>query len=299
MPLLSVDSDSYIRRVRVVVDSDKRDRVNSASPFDFVFELPQRLERVVGAELVGYNVKRQVQRTFEGAVGPFPANNYIDVTYDAAPAVDQKELPLRNYTSVQALADRLGRATIPLEDPDTVFFQEFLVKQQYDSQVDVGETIRFEEKGTRPNASFLFGSGPNAHRSAARVLGFTEQRDVGGFADFDDNKNIFQIELQPHRFLEVRVAEFQELNPMARISLTTTAADSQPLSVDTANSNVRLLSNPRRELRTLTVKMTMADGRPPLQLFADASAGVDLVFDLLVLAPLVRVPRWVDQKLVY
>jgi hypothetical protein len=312
MPLQSVDSDSYIRRVRVVVDSDKRNRVDSATPFKFVFELPNRLEKVIGVELVGHNIKRAIQKTFEGAVGvggkQFPANNYIDAIYGVTFSGNPETyayttvLPLRNFTSTAALATMLDAELEAQMDPNNIVSLDVLARN--DSQVDVGPTVKFQAvaSGGTNNVldylAFLFRTGPNAHRSAARVMGFAEDRDDDGIFSYEANGNIFQTELQPHRFLEVRIAEFAELDPLARITLTDDF-DTKPLSVDSANANVRLLTNPRKELDRIHVELTMADGRPPQQLYADASAGVDLVFDFLVLVPVSGVPRWVDQKLLY
>jgi hypothetical protein len=58
----------------------------------------------------------------------------------------------------------------------------------------------------------------------------------------------------------------------------------------------RLLVDPVRRMDKMRIKVTLRDGRDPVEFYR---AGVDLVFDLLLIAPETNIPEYVNQRLVY
>lgn len=309
MPLQALDSQSYVRRTRLLVDSDKRDE-SSLSQFDFVFELPTPYERVIGLELVGYNMKRDVQQTLIADNPPFYGNLFIDVYMDnkstfTDPYYFTVELAPRNYTSAADFAVDLTTALNNAMDAgghgtyNTGLGVSWAVTVSSDDSLIL---LDYTVTGGNTYTQFLFGTGPNAHRSAARVLGFPEGVDtqeyreyivpVFGTAFIDKPQQSASANLNRWRYIDVRIDEFRELDPVARIPLL----GPNDLKEGEDLARVRLLTNPVRELSSMRFKLTMPDGSAPLE---RSLGGFDLVFDVLLLAPETGIPTWVQQKLEY
>lgn len=325
MPLQALDSQSYIRRVRLMIDSDKRDKAESKSPFDFVYNLNNLYEKVVGIELVGYNMKRDAQQMFTADSGTFAGNNYVDVFMDDVatqtnPYYFTVVIPERDYTSQTELAADLVTLFNTAMDAgghafhntaNLVFWAHTVI-----FSIGLGSNAVIDhviEEGAGANidtvvGQYLFGTGANAHRSAARPLGFPDGRDTNalftysfsflGFPATQTENTPFilaETRLDPYRFIEVRIEQFPELDPVARIPLLTDN-DATPQSIDEANANVRLLTNPVNNIDTMHIKLTLPDNRPPAE---NSFGGFDLVFDLLLLSPETKIPGWVKQKFLY
>lgn len=309
MPLQALDAQSYIRRTRLLVNSDQR-ATSSNSQFDFVFELPSPFEKVIGLEMVGYNMKRDVQQTFYPDQGFFKGNLFIDVYMDRANALDTPyyftiELAPRDYTDLADLqADLQAALNDTMDAGGHPTFNTGFISWTVTSATTRGVTmIYYELNNSSYFGQFLFGSGPNAHRSAAKVLGFVEGVDSNAYVEYDAGlfgtgfyntpQTTSFVALAPWRYIDVHIDEFPELKPVARIPFfdaTTTLYERSDASAP------RLLEQPVKRLDSMRFRLTLPDGRPPLE---RSLGGYDLVFDVLTLSPETGIPAWVQQKLVY
>lgn len=308
MPLQALDSQSYLRRVRLLVDSDKRD-ASSLSQFDFVFELPNPFEKVIGLELVGYNMKRDLQQTLVADTPTYAGNLFIDVYMDNAtffndPFYFTVELAPRNYTSITEFAADLETALNDAMDAGGHPTNNTAFGTSWQVTVADGEISNLLTYSVTANsyAQFLFGTGPNAHRSAARLLGFAEGVDTNEYKEYtvplfgtgfiSMPQQRAPVRFNRWRYIDVRIDEFPELDPVARIPLLSTL----DLEEGSDRARLRLLTQPLDELSSMRFKLTMPDGSAPLP---RSLGGFDLIFDILLLAPETGIPSWVNQKLVY
>jgi len=260
MPLQAFDTQSYIRRVRVFVDSDQRDTNLSKSPFDFVYDLGTEYEKVASIELVDFNVRRDISQTFYTKTSTTNGNNFIDVQMRNLGSGAQTleftvEIPPRNYTSGEELAadltvlfnDAMNATADPFfssvgTSPHTWTvsigsFNGFL------SVLNTDKTSRFYFVATvavatppgdyEQSIKFLFGSGPNKEHSAHHTLGFVKADTQDPFGTLTiiyvfstaDKKTPLQLyfgDLQGFPWVDVRVEEVPELDPVARINLADT-----------------------------------------------------------------------------
>ena len=298
MPIASSGAASeYIHRQRICVDPDQRDRVRSKSQFSFVLPLEASLEYVVGCELVDYNVRSSLQQTFFAAEPGFPGNNMIDVHMeDAATNAEVLDFTVVIPPGTALTAANLTTLFNDQMDAQADIFHNtandvvWAITQEAElNSLNQDNAFQFlvQENGGADTieATFLFSSGANSANSAAAVLGF-DQADTTGTVPIPP----YQPNTTPFRYLEVRIAEFRELDPVGVIFLTDDASYS--LSRE-GMTRARLLQEPERFLRELRVELTLPDGRTPNPAVI---SGVDLVLELLVLAPEPAIPRWVQQQ---
>lgn len=301
----------YIRRVRLHVDPDERDRTRSPSQFSFLYPLKDEYEKVVACELVDYNVRTRLQRTFVERTGDYPGNNHVDIHMEDV-ATGLQVLDFTLVIPPETL-------TAPLDNLST------LLNNQMDAQghayhntgngvlwtvttlatanakgQDGALDFKVERGATAGTiqATFLFGSGPNTRDSAAAVLGFEPGGDTAPFVDSTGTTWYYPVPQYvttpiPFRYLNVNIREFSELAPLATIFLTNTTDYSLTRE---GMHRPRLLVKPARNIYELRIDLTLPDGRYPTP---EQCGAVDLVFDLLLLAPESNIPDWVEHEFQY
>ncbi len=317
MPLFKNEHQAYVRRTRVYVDSDQR-LTGSLSEFDFVVPLEQPLENVVGIEMVGYNIKTDLQQTFIAQIGNYNGNNILDVSVNDYPTMSNPltysvTIPPRNYTTVESLADDLetllNAAVLATGNVYWIARTWSLFVQTLEGSETI--TIIFEMTGAfiEDIATFTFRTGPNHQNSGGGQLGFLTDEDTLGV--ITDASMVYvaglpiQVQtpqLQPFRYLNVNIANAPELQPANRIILSDGTFHSSKTTV--IDSRPRLLTQPIKRLDTLHVVCTMGpvfhgdslETRPPL---SRSRGGIDLIFDVLVVAQEQGIPSWVKQELTY
>ena len=318
MPLFKNERQAYIRRRRIYIDSDQR-LPGSLSEFDFTVPLDNLLENVISIEMVGYNIKTDLQQTYVARSGSLNGNNLIDVHVDdnatnSNPLTYTVTIPPRNYTTLSSLATDLTTAFgVAVAATGNAYwiarpwlFGVFTLNTGYitiDCQFS-GISAAIEEN----SGVFRFGTGGNKKDSGGGQLGFLTDEDTSGV--LTDAALTFLMgtplaiqppELQPFRFMDVNITNAPELQPVGRIMLVDDPTDSKTTNI---NKRPRLLTDPIKRLDSLHVVCTMGpvfhggpfDTRPPL---SRSRGGIDLIFDVLIIAQEQDIPSWVQQELVY
>lgn len=313
MPLESTGApgEQYIRRVRIHVDPDERDRTRSKSQFSFLYPLNNLYEKVIGIELVDYNVRSGIQRTFVEREGQIPGNNKVDIHMEDV-ATGLQVLDFTLTIPSETLSDPLNNLSGYLNDQMDAQGHAFhntgagvlwtVTTETDPNPLGQDSTLQFQvEAGAVANtieANFLFGTGANVGDSAAEVLGFPAGVDTAVFVDATGTIQYYPIPTHqptayPFRYLTVNVREFPELKPLATIFLT----DNTSYSLSREGMHrTRLLHDPVKRMEEMRIDLTLADGRSPVTEFC---SGVDLVFELLLVAPETTVPGWVEQQFRY
>lgn len=84
MVLSTVPGPYYIKRTQIFVNSNNRNPLKSKSGYEFVFDLPEELQNVVGIELLQYNVSHYASGTFVGRLnyGAASSGNFDKLAND-------------------------------------------------------------------------------------------------------------------------------------------------------------------------------------------------------------------------
>lgn len=302
--------EQYLRRVRIMVDPEERDFDRSEDQFDFVFPLNNTYEHVASIELVDYNVRQTLQTWFTDVV---PANNWVDIyVEDVATGLETLNFSVEFTPSVRDGVRTLVDLALQIQTE---------LNQQMDAQghayfntanaviwrVDASElgnvngvagaliySIRIGPVPDTIIANFLFGTGANRHRSAARIMGFTDEDTavftVGVTTYYNPVPNFIPV-MVDDRYLDVIVHQAEEYKPLARIYLTDdTNFERQKLAV----KRTRFLTNSIKRLQELSISLRLPGGRKPIY---TVGKGVDLIFELLLVASENHVPEWLNQNI--
>lgn len=321
MPLAQLPGESYIRRTRVYIDSDKRN-INSKSQFDFNYDLDELYEKIIGIELVGYNIKKDCQQTFSEASGSLNGNNIIDIRMDDVathtnPLFFTVTIPPRNYSDINELASDLQllintemdlQGHVLHNTGAGVVWSVTGFADPIDSSVNL--IFAIDENGNEKTIEgrFMFNTGSNTHNNAAFPLGFYEGADTPvtyvaqivvflfpALAVFNVPLIIRGTKLSPYRFLDLRIKEASELDPVARIPIVDTIPESAPDTILNRGAP-RLLTSPIRNIQTININLTLVNKRPPTE---NSIKGFDLIFDFLLLSPGTSIPNWATHDLKY
>ena len=155
---------------------------------------------------------------------------------------------------------------------------------------------------------FMFRSGPTSDDNAGKPAGFNSTTDtsLSGLTETAGIGSGFNyvvlsdyiVNVQPFRYLDVTVKETNEdFVPLARVYLNRTyEEDNIHHYVRPCNEgmNARLLTNPVRRLDRLTILITLENDYRLSDAFASPH---QLTFDVLSLAQVPIVPRWIEQRL--
>lgn len=76
MPLKEVSTPHYIKRTRIAVDSRERDLARSKSRSDYVFNVPEQIQNVIGIELVGWCFDTLYAPTYIGRYNTFAPQRF-------------------------------------------------------------------------------------------------------------------------------------------------------------------------------------------------------------------------------
>ena len=320
----------FIQRARVFVNSNLREPLESKDGWTFTVVMPEEIHNVVAIELYQFNVPRDAGPTFSGSYdyekalyGDFKPQQTrstaktpvllslpdevgtpsfqiigntdpqsVNVAGVVGPVADYilpdgQTVQLINLVDWTIKADIAGITPAALSDYSIEYglFPYTRVNQRLYSTVNPGRygEIRYEYKTGRVNPE----------ESTANVLGFHPYRDTS----LDANEYLigdYIMNLRPFRYMDVFVDEIDELQPVARIPLVNEKDDNY---VSSANDNPphapRILIRTVERLRKMHIRCRLAGGiYPPT--FADV--GMDLVFDVYSLAPIQRMPDWLNGK---
>jgi hypothetical protein len=311
MPLQQVYGPHYVKRARVFIDPDDRD-TRSKDQFDFVAPLDNLYEHVTAIELVNYNIRGTLQKTFVEEENKFPGNNVVDIHLeDVATGLEVLDFAVTinpaGYTTADDMAAALtlqfnaqmdAQAHLFFNSSNSVFWTITENTSVNGNNVDQALDFKIEENHTAGTvqANFLFSSGANKRNNASLPLGFDEV-DTSVFTVGATTYYTPQPEYRPEffvfRYMDINIKEFNEFKPLARIFLTN---ENLYTKCETTVSGTRILTEPVKHLQEMRIKITLKGGRkPPIEI----CSGVDLTFDLLQISRETQVPSWTQQLFKY
>ena len=311
MPLqLEKSERNYTKVSRVYTNSS--DREEGGDLYSYRIKLPNELQFVTGIELTSYNFPNEISPSFIAENGAFPGTNMVDFyLWDDSSDYSEHftiEFPQKKYVYSDSFDEsnsyvhvlrNLMRDAI---STSPVFGDAGSLNLTWNYYVDsTNRTVLGLNTVDNIRWGFTFASGPNSANTAAYAMGF-ELADYD--SDYNDSTTVIYnsitspnaTNLNPYRFVDVSLEEARELNPLARVYVT-----SDPFYGITQNSvnvsRTRLLSSePVRILRYLTITITLQGGRPPP--INTGALNHDLGFTIFNLANEETVPDWLQQSFV-
>lgn len=323
----------YLQRTRVFVNSNERVVEESQNGWTFTIVMPQEIHNVVAIELYQYNVSRDAGPTFSGVFdferalygdfkaqqnktdGKTPVRMYfpdeagtpsfeITSEYDPAkvffaplnlgayPTADYILLP--SYLQNIFATDWGSRAVVAgiappvisnyASENGTLYPDERIFYRFYNTTAPANlAEITYKYKTGNVDTS----------ENTARVFGFNPYKDTQVDAN-SYTKGDYLINTRPYRYLDVFIDEVDELKPVARIPLVNRQDDDFVVSENPPRLP-RILIRTVERLRKMHVRLRLEGGRIPPTV---ADTGTDLVFDVYSLAPIQKLPNWVNQTFV-
>lgn len=331
----AVGNGTYIKRTRVFVNSNERIVDESRSGWTFTIALPEEIDNVVAIELYQYNASRDAGPTFSGVFdferalyGEFAAQQnavtgktptrmdfpneagqpFFEVLSDLDPLAGF--IPATFSTGAYPVADYILTKSYLFTAFQTDFSSRALVAgitppviSNYASEngtvyTDERMFVRFQSTVTPGNFAPLtlkYGTGiasgkVDSSQNTARQLGFNPYRDT----QVDANSYTvgdYLFNNRPYRYLEVFVDEIDELQPVARIPLVNRQDDDYVTSEDPPRLP-RILIRTVERLWKMHVRLRLEGDRIPPTV---ADTGTDLVFDVYSIAPIQKLPDWINQ----
>lgn len=323
MPLQTLDTPGYIKRTKVF----SRFRSNNNQIITYDAELKNEVQNVIGVELKAYRINPYMAPTF---VGKYPdpvvakepsdkvatrGNHLLDIrithpsgspvlnlTVDIDFFFGEVSLTGRPLTDTNDFVSLLtGSILIEVfQDPTYAstwanFLPSVVVANSTTGEYTFNNMFQLTFRDTiapfdYATVELLFGSGPNASESMARVLGFVEGVDTtpdpvtkGAYGDFPVN-------LTPFRYFDVSIREIPEFKPHSRIFLPL-GRFSQPSNPNPRDP--RILERPLRRLETFTISIRLERG-----VFVGWAGDQEheLEFEILSIEPSIDIPGWVQQE---
>jgi hypothetical protein len=294
MPLQDQKSSSaYVKISRVYVSSSDR-RDESQSQYDYIVDLPQQIQYVVGFEVTAYQFPASIASTFVPKFGSNPGTDTVDFSVTcSSPAVTSQfsfTWPLKQYVfdsyadSYVTDLELLLNAAVA-NDPvfgGNVSFYAVSDPEGRTHVACVGVNIT--------GMSFLFASGLNSQNSAYHAMGFAKE-------DTPTSELVispFPTQLRPFRFFDINIEEAAEIKPLRRIYLSDDISRGSMRSESDTTRTRLLSSQPIRNLKRLRVRITLQNGAIP------PPSNIDHDFTLTVfsIANELTVPKWMNQVFV-
>jgi len=233
-------------------------------------------------------------------------NNLLDVEIDTVPPSASQAYTVAlieaGYKTVEDMAREIVRQLnlqmdLELGTYSTASIADGGTETLWHATVQDGKISFFVESSGVPNsmsAKFLFSSGPSAGSTPASALGFQTENDtiVSISPLLLGPTSTFPVILSPLRFVDVFIAEIDELSPVMRIPLSGDLYSTHRMHPN----SFRLLTQPIRTLQEIHVRLEMVGGLSPESV---STNGFDMIFDILALSPQQSVPTWVGQLLSY
>lgn len=324
----------YIQRNRIFVNSNERIAEESQDGWTFAFEVPQEIHNVVAIELYQYNVPRDTGPTFSGVydferalAGVFKPQQtkssaktplYVEFKDEAgAPSITQisdldpagvwdagsstlQSTPVADYILATIYVQdtfftdwssrSIASGTFPAvgtnysSEPANSFLANQRVNYRLYNTTTPGNYARID---------YLYKTGNvDTQDNTARVFGFNPYKDKSSNSSTGDYIVAdYLLNVRPYRYLDVFIDEIDELKPIARIPLVDATVDGF-VTNENPPRLPRVLLRTVERLRKLHVRLRLENNRIPPTV---ADTGVDLVFDVYSLAPIQKLPNWVNQ----
>lgn len=321
-------TDSYIRHTRIYLSNeDQTSTLTPSSLFNYSITLKDEILNVIGCELIGFTMAKQLTPTFHGRyiIGsalPYasvtntrrstPAGNCIlDVRIQDVPNAGlvtfavNLELIIPTLPAVPySLAGRvMSMASIGTEVATAIRLAmdaagNAIINTTNDTFVagidNNGCFYCYAYRTALPSnklqVTFLFRTGANISDSPHRVLGFPALVDTVPDPVTNGVQAVSAVDPNPIRYVDINIAQFREFKPLARMFTATNYNFSSPVD---RPDKFRLLTEPLRNLTKLDISLEFNDRQT---YSADADVYHEIGLDIISLESIAEKPHWVDQQ---
>jgi hypothetical protein len=305
MPLQGdLSRNSYVKVDRLFTSSRERTET-SRGTHEYQIRLRDELNYIVGIELTGYSLPTSIAPSFLKPSTDFVGNDAVDFTLrlDGVQRTFSFLWPNFKYqynsTSGQVISytSALQQILKDVIDSDPYYSGiggvDVSVLPRSDGKTSIVLMAPVGSGMVGDFISFLWGTGANSERSAWKQMGFT-QTDT----PYNPLSITFTVlspnptDLTPFSYCDVVVQEVPELDPLKRIYFD--KENSLVVRNDPNLTRTRLLSQPNRVLKTLTIRLYL-EGR----ISAPDDKEHDLNFTVFSMQPEIpQIPTWLDQSFV-
>lgn len=268
MPLEPVKSqENYVRVQKFFISSADR-TAESKGPYDYVIELTDEVQNVVGIEITGWNFPSDIAPTFVAAGAGSNGTNVIDFEVQGAAgnkvfvaywpekqyAYENVTVPYLSY--VQVLQQIMNQAIAADPDYGVGGANEAL----FTSVVDPEEITNLNISGTGVTGyRFLFASGTHSEDSAFNAMGWNQIDTPAALNQSSPGRT----QLRPFRYFDIYMDQFPELRPVKRIYATNNIYYGSVRN-DPSLTRTRLLSSqPLRLFKRVRVRLVLEGGVVP------------------------------------
>lgn len=306
MPLQTEKGPNYTKITKVYIDSaDRAD--GSRTAYDYRVKLLDEIQFVTGMELTSYNFPDEVTPSFRAQNKNQPGTDKLDFYIDDGTNIGvftatwaQRRF---NYTDsfdvYKSYCDVIETIMEEAIASDPIFGDAGSYNITWETTIKSDQTTQIEirKSGGAPplNWGFLFLTGDNQQNSSHEPMGF-EKADYEAISPNTSITSPNPVNLEPYRYFDIVVEEARELNPLARIFVTSN--EFYGIVQNEINvSRTRLLSTePVRRLGYISIRIVLEGG---YVLSSDSStADHDLGITVFSVANENSVPAWISQTFV-
>ncbi len=330
MPLqtLPEGTDAYIRHTRIYLSNeDQTSTLTTTSLFNYSILLKDEIPNVIGCELIGFTMAKQLTPTFHGRYTIGSTLPYASVTNTrrVTPAGNCiLDVQIEDIANVELITFAVDLEVIIPALPAVPYSLAGRVMSMASIGTEVATAIRLAmnaagsgvinttndtlvagidsngcffcyayETGTPSNKleiTFLFRTGANISDSPHRVLGFPALTNTIPDPTTNGVQATSVVDPNPIRYVDINISQFREFKPLARMFVATNYNFSSPVD---RPDKFRLLTEPLRNLTKLDISLEFNDRQT---YSADADVYHEIGLDIISLESINKKPHWVDQQ---
>jgi hypothetical protein len=297
MPLQDQKSSSAYVKVSKIYISNSDRREDSKGQYDYIVDLPQQIQYVIGLEVTAYRFPGQIAPTFVPASGIYPGTNKVDFLLRCINGtlwVEQQfsfTWPLKQYNYETYTEDLIALMYAAVQS-DPFFGTEAPNRALFFPQADPDSRTSIVVDGLNMvGMRFLFETGPNQNNSSYYAMGF-DKLDTPFFT-----KEIISpitTRLRPFRYVDINIDEAAEFKPLRRIYVEDNFNNSVTRNEIDATRTRLLSSQPIRNLKRLHIRINLENGLVP----PDSPYGHDFTLTVFSVANEITVQKWIKQVFV-
>ena len=322
------NSDAYVRHTRIYFSNEDQVGTPGVSTFfNYSIALNDEIQNVIGCELTGFSMAKQLTPTFRGRyiigstlpyanttntrrttplgncifdVRMTDTNNVETITFTVDLEVIVPTLPAVPYSlagrvmSMDDIGDQVTAGV--LSAMDTVgsgVINSTLITLVGSIDANgcyVCYAFEIAAPSNKIQIEFLFGTGTNITETPHRVLGFPALTDTVPDSVTNGVQGINAVDPNPVRYVDIHINQFREFKPFARVFLPTNTNFSWPINRPT---DFRLLTEPMKNLTKLDIRLEFNDRQ---SYSADADVYHEIGLDVISLESIGKKPNWVEQQ---
>lgn len=159
-------------------------------------------------------------------------------------------------------------------------------------------TMVVENKGTPGSyatVEYLYATGTSKHNQTSRVWGFPPGVNSTPTASPENGaRPSFPPTFTQFRYINVNLEEAPEFSPLARIYTTNNDEEDNYVNPCDIPRKTRIMKTPIRNMKRMRISLNAENG---MQFMGLSDIGVLLVFEILSIQQVPKVPKWIVQRL--